>query len=133
MRGKFITFEGADGCGKSTQRDLLKEYLENSDSKFDQLNLRMTLAHELIHAYRAKYQNTEASNDYYHEKLDDDCYFEKEIFNQFEQEFYDKFDIDEIYDKVKHPNEKDMFKFLKVMISEKLITSKYRIKIESIF
>lgn len=27
-RGLFITFEGADGCGKTTQLNLLKDYLE---------------------------------------------------------------------------------------------------------
>ena len=28
MRGIFITIEGPDGAGKTTQRELLKEYLE---------------------------------------------------------------------------------------------------------
>ena len=27
IRGKFITFEGCDGCGKSTQLKMLSDYL----------------------------------------------------------------------------------------------------------
>ncbi len=98
----------------------IEQCLSESDDEYYQLNLRMTLAHELTHAYMSKFQNIEASHNYHYEKLSNDNFYERDFFNNFEQIFYDKFDKDSVYDKVKHPSEQGFYKFIQVKNEEDL-------------
>ena len=57
MRGKIICFEGLDACGKDTQIDLLKEYLESKGIKYKYIpQLNMT---DVGRVTREKYLTSE--------------------------------------------------------------------------
>lgn len=102
----------------------LKQVLSRRADDFDKINFRTSLAHELTHDLFARYQNCEHSLDYHYNRLSDDVFYEKSAFNAFESKFYDYFDGEDSYDKIKTVDKEGLFKFMKVH-SEKGLFKKF--------
>ncbi len=98
----------------------LKSFLANKKDRFEQLNLRMTLAHELTHSLQEKFQNNGNHDQYHNKRLGISQKYREEFFNFFEEIFYPKFLNLSVYTEEKNPCEKNFYKYIKVKNEKEL-------------
>lgn len=98
----------------------LKKFQADKNSNFNQLNLRMALAHELTHSLQTILQNNKNADEYHHKRLHLSQKYRKDFFNNFEEEFYPMFENDDVYDEAKKPSEKNFYKYIDVKNEKEL-------------